>query len=79
MSKEPKKTVYRFIKFVEIDALRVSGRQAWYCLNKKSETRLGEVGYYPTWRQYVFVAASRVIVFSADCLRDIAHFMEQLK
>ena len=72
MSKEPKKTEYRFIKFVEFTG-------GWLCKNRKNEYTLGIVDYHASWKQHVFQAEGPHIIFSTDCLRDIAHFMEQLK
>lgn len=79
MSKEPKEMAYRFIKFVPFASLFADKPKAWHCQNTKHESRLGEVVYYPPWKQYIFCAENPRVVFSADCLRGIAHFMEQLK
>lgn len=61
---------YRFIHFEE-------GPGGWNCINN-SETVLGRCEFYRPWRQWVFTQERESVVFSADCLRDIAHFMEQL-
>ncbi len=50
----------------------------WECLNTKHRQVLGGVWYYNLWKKWVFVSEPAA-VFSADCLRDIAEFMEQLK
>lgn len=39
---------------------------------------MGTVGFYATWKQWVFSQNGPEFVFSADCLTDIAHFMGQL-
>jgi hypothetical protein len=69
------KTTYRFIKFTEHK--RPEGVQ-WDCVNNKSGHVLGTCSYYAPWRQWVFSQHGPDIVFSADCLTDIAHFMGQL-
>ncbi len=79
MSKKPKKTEYRFIRFVPFASLFADSPKVWYCQNKRQQSRLGECAYYPQWKQYIFCAENPRVVFSTDCLRDIAHFMEQLK
>jgi hypothetical protein len=50
----------------------------WFCYNKKSDAILGQVGYYPKWKQNIFVPASDKCAFSSDCLIDIAAFLDQV-
>ena len=65
------KTKYKHIEFV-------GAEDTWWCYTRKDDTQLGICDYGTvkknTWE---FVPFSR-IGFSADCLRDIAHFLEQL-
>lgn len=49
----------------------------WYIHNTKTRDLLAEVIYYGRWRQHV-LSPFRQTVFSADCLRDIAAFLERL-
>jgi hypothetical protein len=49
----------------------------WACRNKKGGDTLGLVEFYRGWHLHVFIAASRAVIFSASCLRDIAHFLDQ--
>lgn len=65
------KTEYKFIRFVQFKS------QRWYCENKKHGDLLGGVVFCSQWNQYTFAPPSGT-EFSADCLRDIADFLEQL-
>lgn len=44
-------------------------------INNKSNDMLGEIYYYPPWRQYV-VGFFEGCIFNNTCLRDIIDFME---
>jgi|GEM_PF-2481735 len=68
------KTRYRFIHFVKV------GSDCWHCLNNKTKAPLLEIEYYKPWKQFVSSHCSPPLttVFSADCHRDIAHFLDQL-
>lgn len=65
------KTRYKHIHFVE-------GDEYWDCYNNKDDERLGYTVFDLDWKQWVFISAD-MISFSASCLCDIAHFLEQLK
>ena len=39
---------------------------------------LGYVDWYSRWKSYVFNSMGEAVIFSADCLREIAGFMERL-
>jgi len=68
------KTEYKYIKFVQTTLA-----DHWNCLNRKSETELGSVSYYKQWRQFVFEPDELGdVIFNSSCLRDIAHFLDQL-
>lgn len=64
------KTEYKFIRFEK--ELTV-----WCCKNKKHGDMLGTISYCNAWKLFVFQPPSGT-EFSADCLRDIADFLEQL-
>lgn len=49
----------------------------WYCINKKLELRLGSVAWESGWRRYSFFPVANT-VFSADCLEDIRHFLDDV-
>jgi hypothetical protein len=68
------KTNYKYIKFEEWEH---NGKTAYVCLNKKSGGILGFIEWYLEWNQYVLVPDSEMIVFSAECLDHIAHFIRQ--
>lgn len=65
-------TRYRYIHFMPLGARR------WSCHNTKTGAVLGEVSYYPHWRQLCFVPGEG-LMFSAGCLADIQDFIEQQK
>lgn len=65
------KIEYKFIHFEKIDD------QLWSCHNNKSCDELGNVEWYPQWKQFVFVPISETL-FSIDCLSDIQDFIRQL-
>ena len=79
----PTKTKYKYI-FFEQSSLEVYSKakektvQAWTCRNIKSNAILGYTYYYHPWEQWVFSQADSSIVFSQDCLLDIADFLKQL-
>lgn len=64
------KTNYKDIYFEET-------ANSWRCYNNTIKTLLGWTEYYKLWKQFIFNAADYVI-FSADCLADISHFLKQL-
>lgn len=70
------KTKYTFINFVRIkDKPKTS---VWSCRNNRSGSQLGEVEYYPGWRQYVFIPTLQSI-YSIGCMDDISDFIKQLE
>lgn len=73
------KTEYKHIEFSKMTHER--HKRPWFLiLNKKSGDELGQVEYYPTWRQYVFMPYKEWdCVFSASCLADIQEFLGALK
>ena len=62
------KTRYRFIHFKQAQDL-------WVCFNNKTNDPLCSLEYYAPWKQWVLAAKSPTSVFSADCLTNIAHFL----
>jgi len=68
------KTEYKYIMFVQTTLV-----DNWNCLNKKQKDELGSVFFYKPWKQYVFEFNELGdCVFNSSCLRDIAHFLDQL-
>jgi len=68
------KTKYKYIHF---EQTVLAG--CWNCLNNKSNDDLGSVIWYKPWGQFVFEPVELGdIIFNASCLRDIAHFLDQL-
>lgn len=71
------KTKYRFIHFLPVEKDFASFGE-WICHGNKDDVKLGVCEYYSPWKQWQFVPAGENVAFTADCLRDIAHFMQQL-
>ncbi len=51
----------------------------WVVRNKRSGEPLGTIDWYGGWRQYTFrpLSETRHLIFSSECLRDIAGFLEK--
>ena len=71
------KTVYMYLVFVQIEN---PGKKTsiWECRNKNSQTVLGLIKWYVSWRQYCYFPVVQA-VYSAGCLDDISQFINQLK
>jgi hypothetical protein len=69
-------TRYTYIHFVKKEDKPKTS--VWSCCNNKSNVELGEVRWMPQWRQYCFFPTVQA-VYSADCLKDIDDFIDQLK
>lgn len=70
------KTDYEFIHFVQV--AQKPKTAVFDCLNNRSSDKLGEVKWYPAWRQYCYFPAVQA-VYSAGCLRDIQEFLNNLR
>jgi len=71
------KTDYKYIHFILIEEKPKT--QAWSC-RSSAEDELGQVRWYGSWRQYCFFPTGYgQLVFNDGCLKDIIHFMGQLK
>jgi hypothetical protein len=69
------KTEYRYIRFVKIgDKPKTS---VWSCRNIRSNAELGQVRWYPAWRQYCYFPTAQA-VYSVGCLMDINDFISSL-
>lgn len=69
----------RLGQYMEAQQLpRGRGRRTseWRILNAKHGSDLGHVEWYGPWRRYTFTAAPGAI-FDAECLREIAGFLER--
>ncbi len=63
------KQTYQYIRFAS------TGKGRWDCLNRKHDDPLGTIYHHGRWRQYVYSPTNQAI-YSANCLRDIAEFLE---
>jgi len=66
---------YKYINFV-LQEKKVK-TQVWRCENTSSGDELGIVKWYGPWRRYCYFPSGPA-VYSAGCLKDITHFIEQL-
>ena len=70
------KTRYKYIHFLKIaDKPKTS---VWSCCNNKSEEELGQIKWYPGWRQYCYFPTTQA-VYSVGCFEDVNDFMRQLR
>ena len=67
---------YTFIHFV-LTAEKPK-TSVYDCISNRGGDILGEVAWYPTWRQYCF-QPDYGTVFSRGCMEDINHFIRQLE
>lgn len=54
-----------------------AGAPSWRICNKRHQDMLGLVEWNPRWREFVFSPVCGGVIFSADCLREIAGFLER--
>jgi len=67
---------YKFIEIRQEDGEMFDGHPVYRIVNNKSDTELGMLCYYKTWRQYIFRAEDETCVFNISCMHDIIDFME---
>lgn len=65
------KTRYRFIHFAPMTD------SYWTIHNNKRDAIIGNVEYYESWKKFVS-AFNETTILDSSCLRDIAHFLDQL-
>lgn len=72
-------TNFEYISFKEVAYPSNTKRKTshWICRANRSGIKLGEVRWYPAWRQYCFFVAPNS-VFSLGCLTDIQKFIAEL-
>ena len=64
----------KFIHFVEGEL--AFGYPAYSIRNNKSGAELGQIGWYPAWRQYAAHFEDNT-VWSQDCLADVRAFIQE--
>jgi hypothetical protein len=64
-------TQFTFIYFVETQP------GYWLCQNEKHGYILGHVEWYDPWKKYCYCPGEGQ-VYSIECLRDIAEFIESI-
>ncbi len=68
---------YKFIEFQE-ESHELLHEEIWHCINHKYKERLGAVVYCDQFQKWEF-QPKNMTGFTSVCLRDIAHFLDQLK
>jgi outer membrane PBP1 activator LpoA protein len=63
------KTKYKHIEFV------VNANE-WICIAHSTQAKLGTIQFHRYWKTHVYLPENSL--YSPDCLRDIADFLEQL-
>src|SRR5262245_28668790 len=69
----------KYLTFVDCGPVPSGKTRVWRVQPKSNPDprfAVGEIRWYPNWRQYTFFPA-RHAVFSPDCLRDIAAFCDK--
>ena len=69
------KLKYKYIHFEFLESR--NGKGCWVCRNNRSKSELGQVEWYPLWREYVYEPTVQA-VYSISCFEDINNFMRQL-
>ena len=73
------KTKYRLIEVVKVD-VDPDELPCWSVRNRYHRHELGKISWDRSWKQFVFCPnRDAMLIFSSDCLEDIAHFINQLK
>jgi hypothetical protein len=66
----------KYIKFVKIaDKPKTT---VWSCRNISGDYELGQIRWYPQWRQYCFFPVENT-VYSMGCMEDINQFIVELR
>lgn len=66
---------YKYIT-IEDSGVPIHKKPAYTITNNKGGDWLGDIEWYPAWRQYIFCPASIDAVFNNTCLKDIIDFLE---
>ena len=63
--------------WLEFTVIEDTGKtKKWSVTNKSTRVFVGQVKWYGGWRRYAFFTDADML-FDADCLREIADFLEQ--
>lgn len=71
------KTKYKHIHFERHGIGSEPQRIIYLCRNNKTNSVLGGIEYYHSWRKFVFEGKENA-VFDTSCLANIIDFMKQL-
>ena len=65
-------------KYLEFDKAGDTGKtEIWNVISKSNHFILGQIKWYPGWRQYCFFPSPNS-VFNIDCMRDIMRVIRDL-
>lgn len=65
-------------KFLTFEEIKHSQKYEYIVKNKRDEL-IGYIFRYKQWKKWVFEPAYDEVIFDAECLRDMADFLEKLK
>lgn len=65
-----------YLRFVPIEVPKHFVTRRWKVAGDGGSVLLGHVGWYASWRRYVFYPQASTL-FEVDCLREIADFLEK--
>lgn len=67
----------KFIRFVEDGSDPYNGKSQFRVVSRSNDGILGDIYWYPNWRQFIFESEEDVI-WSWDCLKGVSEFMQEL-
>ena len=65
-------------KYMTFRRVRKANTEEWEITNNKYGDALGEIVYYPGWRQYVFRPETGDTEFNYSCLNEISAVLVEL-
>jgi len=65
----------QYIQFITVEP--AFGHPSFSIRNKRSGTELGQIGWYPAWKQFT-VHFNEMTIWSEDCLADVREFILSL-
>jgi len=68
---------YKYITILQEDGETFNGKPIYRITNNRSKAELGIIYYYPTWKEYVFLA-NQGCVFNNSCLADVLDFINEV-
>jgi hypothetical protein len=64
-----------YLKFIEVESRSIKTK-TWEVRSFHSNIKLGEIQWWPAWRQYVLFPENQTL-WNHSCLSEIAEFMQR--